>query len=72
MNSQFTVQHGFTQQRNELTQWKFRLSAVCFEALQDKCRKENYEILRRLAATGHDVFRGQQLTEFVANWHSNK
>lgn len=65
-NPLFTVAKAIEMQREHLAQWKPRLSADCYNALFFEAQMHNATL--PADATGYDVFRGQQITEFVANW----
>lgn len=64
MLSPFTVEAGLKMQREHLAEWEQRLSAKCWNALVAEVRIQN----NRKLETGFDVFRGQDITSFVASW----
>jgi hypothetical protein len=62
----FPLREGLQAQVRDLHFWRRRLNAEVYDALVAECRRANRELSRR--ATGYDVFRGGDLTEFVASW----
>jgi hypothetical protein len=53
-------------QRAQLQQWLPRLSAQCWLDLKLECMRRNGMIVNE--DDGAKVFRGSDITEFVANW----
>ena len=61
----FTVEEGLKVQAKDLARWKTRLNDECYAALAKRVDHENR---RRRHKSGYDVFRGNDLSEFVASW----
>jgi hypothetical protein len=65
-NKNFTVNDGLAIQLSNLIQWKTVLNNQTFEALQEKCARENEKLSEN--NNGYDVFRGDNLTSFVISY----
>lgn len=51
--------------RGQLAKWKPKLSKKCFEALEEKCAME---WLQSDEERPYEIFRGDMMYEFIANW----
>jgi len=62
---EFTIGHGLAFQGRDLAKWKPRLSAAAYDALAAECTRRNAELVS--PDNGYNVWRGQNLTEFLSN-----
>jgi len=67
MKDKFTVHDGILIQKEHLLKWKKVLTPEAYNMLQMKCEAENVAVSRNYFADGTDVFRGQDLTEYIQN-----
>ena len=65
---QFTVQDGLEVQQEQLQEWKLKLNAECFGALEAFLLEANKNLTKD--NTGGDVIRGIALDEFILNWRA--
>jgi hypothetical protein len=67
----FTIEDGLAIQSQGIAEWMPRLSSKCFYALLDERDKQNREakdVYGTPWRNGYDVWRGQDISSFVANW----
>lgn len=65
MNATFTVQDGIDIQTANLAFWRAVLNDEAYNLLKMKCEAENAALPPD--ATGYDVFRGQDLDNYLQN-----
>ena len=64
--AKFTLEEGLLVQFNHLAIWKRKLNKKCFDALAAECLAQNKLLSDK--DSGFQVFRGQSLDNFIANW----
>jgi len=64
-STKFTYTDALAIQREHLAQWRLKLNAECYTDLIDHVAKVNK---RQGNTNPYDVFRGQDIDTFIANW----
>ena len=64
-----SIAEGLRIQGQHLAEWKPRLSALAYEALEAECARQN--ALLDPVDDGYSVFRGGALAEFLSNLYLN-
>ena len=65
-SKKFTLEEGLLVQQTQLSQWKRKLNSSCFKALQNECATHNLFLDDK--SQGNNVFRGNDLLNFIQNW----
>lgn len=60
----FSIEDALAIQAQHLVEWRPRLSARCWIALKRHAIRRNEQGYK----SAHEVFRGQDIASFVANW----
>ena len=61
----FSINDGMKVQQSDLARWKRVLNDDAFVSLQQECVFKNAELNPK--ADGHDVFRGDDMMQFIIN-----
>lgn len=63
----FTLADAFNIQSEQLAEWETKLNFSCYVALLDKAEEANKNV-----TDPYHVFRGTDMSNFIANWKPSK
>lgn len=74
-NPEFDLSAGIAVQKEQLAEWRHKLSYACFLAVKAWCDEKNAALVLHNKTpgakgyrTGYDVPRGTDLENFILNW----
>jgi hypothetical protein len=63
----FTLEDGIKVQKSQLEEWSYILNALAYNELVAKCEKMNQELREKGSNDGYQVFRGNEMQNFIGN-----
>ena len=66
----FTAKDGIRIQQQQLHEWRSKLAADCYLAVEAHCKLMNSALTS--SDHGDRVFRGNDITAFIQNWRRDK
>jgi hypothetical protein len=68
MNKEFNLESGIKVQKSQLEEWSYILNDFAYNELVAKCEKKNQELREKGSNDGYQVFRGNEMDNFIKNF----